>query len=118
VAYHIYKRPFLLAETGAWATRQREQLTTFHVRSCECLSEAYIRNGEARIAVDLARQAVAAQPHWETAYQMLMRAHAAAGKRARALLTFEECRRRISDDLGVAPSAGTEGVYLDILRSR
>ena len=118
VAYHIYKRPFLPAETGSWALKQREQLATFHVRACECLAETYIRNGEPSIAVDLARQAVVAQPYRETAYQMLMRAHAAAGNRAEALRAFEECRRYISDQLGVAPSADTEEVYLGILRSR
>jgi DNA-binding SARP family transcriptional activator len=47
-----------------------------------------------------------------------MRAHAAAGNRAEALRTFEECRRPICDHLGVAPSANTENVYLDNLRSR
>jgi DNA-binding SARP family transcriptional activator len=118
VAYHIYKRPFFPAETGDWAAKQREQLATFHVRACECLAETYIRNGEPAIAVDLARQAVAAQPYRETAYQMLMRSHAAAGNRAEALLAFEDCRRHISDQLGVAPSADTEQVYLGILRSR
>jgi SARP family transcriptional regulator, regulator of embCAB operon len=118
VAYHIYKRPFLPAETGDWVARQRERLATFHVRACECLAETYIRNGEASIAVDLARQAVLAQPYRETAHQMLMRAHAAAGNRAEALRAFEECRRHISDHLGVAPSADTEHVYLGILRSR
>ena len=117
VAYHVYKRPFLPAEKGDWAVKQREQLATFHVRACECLAEAYIRNGEASIAVDLARQAVAAQPFRETAHQTLMRAHAAAGNRAEALRAYEECRRYISDQLGVAPSAETERVYLGILRS-
>jgi len=118
VAYHIYKRPFLPAEAGGWAARQREQLTTLHVRACECLAETYIRNGEASIAVDLAREAVAMQPYRETAYQILMRAHAAAGNRAEALRAFELCRRYISDQLGVGPSADTEAVYLGILRSR
>jgi SARP family transcriptional regulator, regulator of embCAB operon len=118
VAYHVYKRPFLPAETGDWAAQTREQLGTLHVRACECLAETYIRNGEPAIAVDLARQAVVAQPYRETAYQMLMRAHAAAGNRAEALRTFEECRRRISDHLGVTPSTHTEDVYLGILRAR
>lgn len=118
VAYHIYKRSFLPAESGEWAVTQREQLATFHVRACECLAQTYIRNGEPTIAVDLARQAVAAQPYRETAYQILMRAYAAAGNRAEALRAFEECRRYISDQLGVAPSADTEQVYLGILRSR
>jgi DNA-binding SARP family transcriptional activator len=118
VAYHIYKRPFLPAETNDWATRQREQLTTLHVRACECLAETYIRNGEPAIAVDVARQAVAAQPYRETAHQVLMRAHAAAGNRAEALRAFEDCRSLIADQLGVAPSAETEALYLGILRSR
>ena len=118
VAYHIYKRPFLPAEMGDWVTQQREQLATFHVRSCECLAETYIRNGEPSIAADLARQAVVGQPYRETGYQVLMRAHAAAGNRAEALRTFEECRLRVSDQLGVAPSPETEAVYLGILRAR
>jgi DNA-binding SARP family transcriptional activator len=118
VAYHIFKRPFLPAETGDWAAQKREQLVTFHVRACECLAETYIRNDEPSIAVDVAHQAVAAQPFRETAYQVLMRAHAAAGNRAEALRTFEECRRQISDNLGVAPSPDIEAVYLEILRSR
>jgi len=118
VAYHIFKRPFLPAEAGDWAAQKREQLGIFHVRACECLAETYIRNGEPSIAGDVAQQALAAQPLRETAYQILMRAQAAAGNRAEALRTFEECRRRISDQLGVAPSADTEAVYLEILRSR
>ena len=116
VAYHIYKRPFLPAETGDWAALQRERMATFHVRACECLAETYIRNGEPSIAVDLARQAVAVQPYRETAYQMLMRARRCCRYRAEALRSFEECGR-ISDHLGVAPSSDTENVYLGILRS-
>jgi SARP family transcriptional regulator, regulator of embCAB operon len=118
VAFHILKRPFMPAETGDWVVKKREQLATLHVRACECLAESYIRNEEPLIAVDVARQALAAQPLRETAYQILMRAHAAAGNRAQALHTYEACRRLISDELGVAPSAETESVYLGILRSR
>ena len=118
VAYHVLRRPFLSAETGEWATQKREQLSTLHVRACECLAESYILNGEASTAVDVASHAVEAQPYRETAYQWLMRAHAAAGNRAEALRVYEDCRRLVSDQLGVTPSADTEKVYLDILRSR
>lgn len=118
VAYHILKRPFLPAETGVWATRKRESLATLHARACECLAECYIRNGEPSVAVDVARQAVEAQPFRETAYQVLMRAHAAAGNRAQALRAYESCRGWISEHLGASPSVDTEAVYLAILRSR
>jgi DNA-binding SARP family transcriptional activator len=118
VAYHICKRPFLPGETGAWATRQREQLALSFARAGECLADIYIWNGEASVAVDVAKQVVAAQPFRETAYQILMRAHAAAGNRAEALWVYEQCRKLISDELGVAPSAKTSAVYLEILHAR
>jgi len=118
VAYHITRRPFLAGASGEWVAAVRENLATAHARACECLAEAYIRNGEPGIAADVARQGLAVQPFRETAHRILMRAHAAAGNRAEALRAYETCRRLISDQLGVPPSAETEAVYLEILRSR
>ncbi|MGH8248603.1 MAG: AfsR/SARP family transcriptional regulator, partial [Gammaproteobacteria bacterium] len=89
VAYHISRRPFLARETGPWVDRQREQLRTIFARACECLAEAYIWNGEPSIAVDVAKELVAIHPYRETGYQLLMRAHAAAGNRAEALWVYE-----------------------------
>jgi len=91
--------------------------TTF-VRACECLADVYIWNREPAVAVDVARQAIATQPFRETGYQLLMRAHAAAGNKAEALRAYEDCRKRISDELGVAPSPETQAVYRELLRSR
>jgi DNA-binding SARP family transcriptional activator len=116
VAYHILKRPFLPAETCEWAVRQREQLSSQFARAGECLAETYIRNDEASIAADIAAQVVGAQPFRESAYRILMRAQAAAGNRAEALRTYEDCKRKISDHLGVRPSADTEAVHFAILR--
>jgi DNA-binding SARP family transcriptional activator len=118
VAYHVSRRPFLAAEDGAWIEGQRERLRTIFARASECLAEVYLRNGEPLVAVDVANQLVAAHPFRETGYQMLMRAHAAAGNRAEALWVYERCRKIISAELGVAPSAGTSAVYLKVLRSR
>ena len=118
MAYHILKRPFLPGETCDWAVRQREHLAGLFARAGECLAETYIHNNEPAIAADVAGQVVAAQPFRETAYQILMRAQAAAGNRAQALRTYEDCKRRISENLGVHPSTGTEAVYLAILRGR
>lgn len=118
VAYHITRRSFLAGESGEWVEAARENLATAHARACECLAQAYIRNGEPGVAADVARQGVAAQPFRETAHRVLMRAHSAAGNRAEALRAYETCRRLISDQLGVPPSAETEAVYLEILRSR
>jgi SARP family transcriptional regulator, regulator of embCAB operon len=118
VAYHVSRRPFLAGEAGAWVEQQRERLRTIFARAGECLAETYIWNGEPTVAVDVAKEVVASQPFRETGYQLLMRAHAAAGNRAEALWVYERCRRFISDELGVAPSAETHAVYLEVLRAR
>jgi len=118
VAYHISRRPFLAGEDAPWVEEQRERLRAVFARASECLAEAYMRNGEPQVAVDVAKQLIAAQPFRETGHQMLMRAHAAAGNRAEALWAYERCRKIISAELGVAPSAETTAVYMKVLRSR
>lgn len=118
VAYHITRRPFLVGEAGLWVEQQRERLRTIFARAGECLAETYIWNGEPTVAIDVAQEVVATQPFRETGYQLLMRAHAAAGNRAEALWAYERCRKLISKELGVAPSAETHAVYLNVLRTR
>lgn len=88
------------------------------MRAGECLAETYIWNGEPTVAIDVVQEVVTAQPFRETGYQLLMRAHAAAGNRAGALLVYERCRKLISKEPGVAPSAETHAVYLNVLQAR
>jgi hypothetical protein len=45
-------------------------------------------------------------PFRETGYQVLMRAHAAAGNRAEALWVYERCRKIISDTLALTLPIG------------
>jgi len=118
VAYHVSRRPFLVGESGLWVEQQRERLQTIFARAGECLAETYILNGEPSVAIDVVQEVVATQPFRETGYQLLMRAHAAAGNRAEALRVYERCRKLISSELGVTPSAETHAVYLNVLRTR
>jgi len=118
VAYHVCKRPFIAGESGPWVLQIREQLTTNFVRAAECLARIYVWNGEPLIAAEVAKEVVAAQPFRETGYQLLMRAHAAAGNRAEALRVYEQCRKLIADELGVAPSVETNAVHLEVLQMR
>jgi DNA-binding SARP family transcriptional activator len=77
----------------------------------------FLSNGEYTLAIEAARDAVDAEPFRETAYQLLMRAHAAAGNTAEALRTYECCRLLVADELGVDPSPSTRSVYEQILAS-
>lgn len=115
VACHIARRPFLPEEDGTWAARVRADLRDVLVRSHECLSEIYIGSGETTTAVRHAMRAIEAEPFRESAYRLLMTAHAAAGNRAEALRAFEQLRCLLSDELGVSPSPETQALVDSIL---
>lgn len=117
VAHHIARRPLLPGEEGEWIEHRREKLRSILVRALECRAEVYLWNREFSLAVEAARDAVALQPFRETGYRLLMRAHAAAGNTAEALRVYEQCRRLISEELGVDPSRQTKAVYSQLLHS-
>ena len=117
VAYQIARRPFIAGEEGPWVDGVREKLSTIFIRSCECLADFYIWNGEPSLAVESAKQVVAREPFRETGCQLLMRAHAAAGNRAEALWVYERCRKLIAEELGADPSPETKAVHFAVLKS-
>lgn len=117
VALHIARRPFMPGEYGQWVEQRRARLTSILVRALECRAEIYIRNAEHLLAVEVARDAITREPFRETAWQLLMRAHAAAGNTAEALRVYERCRSLIADELGVSPSPQTKAVHAELLHS-
>ena len=46
VAYQIARRPFFAGEDSPWVDERRDKLRAIFVRSCECLADFYIGNGE------------------------------------------------------------------------
>lgn len=117
IANGIARRPFLPGEDSPWADEKREKLGTIFVRSCECLAAFYVWNGEPSLGVEAAKQAIARAPFRESAYRLLMEAHAAAGNRAEALWVYERCRKLLREELGSDPSPETRAVHLKVLRS-
>ena len=117
VAHHIARRPFLPGEDAEWIDARREKLTAIRVRALECRAEVYLWNREHALAVEMAREAVELLPFRESAYRLLMRAHAAAGNTAEALWVYERCRALIAEELGVGPSRETREVHERVLQS-
>jgi DNA-binding SARP family transcriptional activator len=112
----VTARPFLPGEDAAWAQARQAELTGRHRRALATLAAAHLARGEPGAAVRDAEELVAAEPLLETAHQLLMRAHAAAGDRAEALRAYDRCRRILVDELGVGPSPETEWLHLALLR--
>jgi len=59
---------------------------------------------------------IAREPFRETGYRLLMEALACQGNKAEALRIYEKLRRRLREDLGVAPSAQSQELHRQLLR--
>lgn len=117
VAVTVFRRPFLTGAGGPWVDAQRRNWQAMLARALECMSEALHANGEHGLALRNAEELIALDPYRESGYRRLMRLHAARGDRAMALRVYEDCRQRLRDDLGVGPSAETDALQLELLRS-
>lgn len=117
VAVVISRRPFLPDAEAPWIESQRNALRAMQMRALHCLVMVSAGNAEPLLAIQHASEMVELEPFRETAYQLLMKMHAAGGDRAEALRVFAKCRELLRDELGVSPSPQTEAVYLEILRA-
>jgi pentatricopeptide repeat protein len=117
VANAIARRPFLPGEDGSFAERWRARLEDIRLRSLDVRGRTLLARGDFALAARDAETSIGLAPFHETSYRLLMRAYAAAGNPGEALRVYERCRELFARELGVDPSAETQGVHLEILRS-
>lgn len=115
VAAAILQRPLLPGDDAPWLSTKRTELRNLLVRAYDCLVDVWLLRGNTTLAVALARDALELAPFRESGYRRLMRAHAAAGDRAEALRTYEQCRVLLRDELGVSPSLQTQAMHRELL---
>ena len=75
--------------------------------SAERLAGLLIRVHEYERAERWAETMLQHDPLWEPAYALLMEAFWQQGNRALAIRTFNRCRKRLKEALGVTPSSMT-----------
>ena len=106
---------FLPGLDGPWVDSVRQRLLGLRTQALKISAEAGLR-ADGAAAVAAAEELLLLEPFGEDGHRLLMRAQAAAGNRAAALMTYMRCRAALSDELGVEPSPETEQTYLHILR--
>ena len=115
IATTIARRPFLTGEDAPWVMTRRERLREILVRALDCRVEALVWNGELALAQDQARAAVELEPFRESGYRRLMQVLVKRGDRAEAVRVYQDCKRRLVEELGVAPSDETESLLRALL---
>jgi len=113
VALHVVRRELLPGESVPWIDDERRALEDVELRALECIAESSLGLGpnERESAVRSGRDLVRLAPHRESGYRLLMRALAARGNDAEALVVYEGLRVRLREDLGTSPSAATQDLH-------
>ncbi len=118
VAMFVAGRPFLPGADLSWVSDVRRMLEDLHLRAMETYARAGLGIGgtELPAAVRIGRALIAREPYRESGYRLLMEALAREGNKAEALRIYENLRRRLRNDLGVAPSAQSQELHRLLLR--
>ena len=117
-AIELYRGEFLeqffLSDSSAfeeWALLKREWLHRQVVEALSCLADYYERRGEYGRAREYAWRQIALEPWCEEAHRQIMRLLVFDGQRTAALAQYENCRRMLSQELGLEPTADTVALY-------
>ncbi len=107
--------PLLVGVDEDWLAPWRTRFDDERRRARRVESAGHLALGRFDDAIASASAAVGEDAYDEDSQRALMVAFRAAGNRAEALRVYAECRRRLAEDLGVAPDAATEALYLELL---
>ncbi len=102
---------------GAFAEGRRARLAEERLSAIEDLLLLSEDDGLASVQLSKMFSLVRDNPLRERLWESLISALYRAGRRAEALLAFEECRRTLANELGVGPGASLRNLHERVLRS-
>ena len=101
---HLLKAELLPGWYEDWVVLEQERLRNVRLRSLLSHARVWLAYGDCERAVEAAEIALELEPLYESCIDLLMRAEAKLGNRARALRTFETFKKNLAFELGVGPS--------------
>ncbi|MGZ4660723.1 MAG: AfsR/SARP family transcriptional regulator [Arthrobacter sp.] len=87
-----------------WAMVEQERWEQLRLNVLEKLARTYLRRGDIDGALDAAGAAATIDPLRESAHRLRIETYVADGNFASALHVYKDFRRRLWDEVGVAPS--------------
>jgi SARP family transcriptional regulator, regulator of embCAB operon len=118
VALHVAQRGFLPGFDAPWIDEVRRQLDEILVRAHECVAAIGLglAGSELPSAERSARALIKLAPYRESGYRFLMEVLAEQGNVAEALLTYEQLRRLLREELGANPGPAMQALHKRLLQ--
>lgn len=98
-----------------WSSEERERLQILALGAYVTLAESLIQVNPME-SVRLTQLALKIDPSWEDAYRIQMAAFAAKGNRPAAIKAYNQCKKILEEEYGLAPLPLTEQLLKEILR--
>jgi DNA-binding SARP family transcriptional activator len=98
-----------------WRLARQERLHSQALHALQQLAVHYERRRDYARAAHVVQQELSLEPWREEAHRRLMRVLALGGQRSAALAQYRICRRILSEELGVAPSAEMAALHQLVL---
>ena len=118
VALHIAQRGFLPGYEAPWIDEIRRQIDETLIRAHECVASIGLGLAASELpsAERSARALIKLAPYRESGYRFLMEILAGQGNVAEALLTYEQLRRLLREELGASPGPVTQALHKRLLQ--
>lgn len=97
-----------------WAISPRERLRGSYVATLSLLGRLYADSGRHQPAIATAQKLLDLDNCHEEAHRLIMRCHAAEGRRGLAMRQYTLCRATLVRELGLPPSQETEQLAAQI----
>lgn len=115
-AVSLYTGELLPGRYEDWVLAERQRLQSAYLNALKWLVDLLEQSGRMREAIRYAELLLQADRLRETSHLLLMRLHAAAGDRARALAAYAGCARLLRDELGVEPGPAIQELHRRLLQ--
>jgi DNA-binding SARP family transcriptional activator/Tfp pilus assembly protein PilF len=115
-AVRLWQGEPLTGVPGEWAARMRQSWRQDQVAAVCAWADAELRAGDPAAVLGPVRELAELYPLAEPLTAALMRAHAASGRAAEALASYDAARRRLADELGADPGPELRAVHQALLR--
>lgn len=120
VALHISERELLPGQHAPWIDEQRRALAGVRVTALVAIARIGLALGGPELAGArrASRRLIELEPYAEVGYRLLIDALAREDDVASALLVYDDLRRTLRDELGIAPGEAMQRRHQELLRSR
>ncbi len=110
-AVDLVAGPYLNDIYADWASHDRERLNQMYLNALAALGNLYQANAQPEKALEACRRAIAYDPVFEAAYQIMMQVYYRLGDQISIKNTYQACVEAMKRQFGLPPSQEMQELY-------